>query len=368
VYCATTCRSRRTFTAAICRLLLAALLFLTIAALFLVRNVIPGVIYPKLQATIEGIPRGMLALYREDPKKILKSAIPLLEWSDFEENTTSRPAPGFFWDSLGSMVGVQLQSPLEILQSQIPHLITAETTGPDLPVDQPQKGFLPNAVPAPETTTTLTGECLVGIYNTHTGETYNRTDGLDRLEGKRGGVVTVAEALGGALEERYGIRVVRSDRIHDANYNTSYLESEKTLREMVDGHPGLKAVLDIHRDSGKTREQSLVLIDGQAAAPILIIVGSDARRPFLNWRQNYNFAVRLSDSINEMYPGLSLGVRVKDGLYNQFLHPRAILLEMGTTENSTEEAACSARFLADVLAELLAGEAAPAEESSDEAD
>jgi stage II sporulation protein P len=95
-------------------------------------------------------------------------------------------------------------------------------------------------------------------------------------------------------------------------------------------------------------------------------VGSDARRPFPNWRQNYDFAVLLSERINQMYPGLSLGVRVKDGLYNQFLHPRAVLVEMGTTENSTEEAARSARLLADALADILAGEATVPEEPGEE--
>lgn len=67
-----------------------------------------------------------------------------------------------------------------------------------------------------------------------------------------------------------------------------------------------------------------------------------------------------------MYPGLSLGVRVKDGLYNQFLHSRAVLVEMGTTENSTEEAARSARLLADALADILAGEATVPEEPGEE--
>jgi len=344
-----------------------AALFLIVVILSYLRPVSLEIGCSRFLEKIENFPRRVLVLYQGDPVKILKTAIPPLEWGSFEGDIANRPASRIIMDAFASVAGVRFHSPAVILQSQIPCL--AAVTLPEPTANQLRED-IPGLVLPPETVTILSEECLVGIYNTHTGETYSRTDGLERLEGKRGGVVTVAMALQGELEEKHGIKVVRSDRIHDANYNTSYLESEKTLRAMLAGHPALKVVLDIHRDSGKTREQSLVQIDGQAVAPILFIVGSDARRPFPNWRQNYDFAVRLSERINQRYPGLSLGVRVKDGLYNQFLHPRAVLVEMGTTENSTEEAACSARLLAGILAELLAeilaGEATVPEEPGSE--
>lgn len=350
MYTAPTCRYRRTSAAVIWRLILPVAF--SFALLFLPRILPIPAVYPGLQEAIEKVPRRMLALYQGDPVEIFKAAMPLLGWSSFEGDTVSQPVSQILWDAFGSVAGVKTHSPAAILQSQIPYLAAVVPPGSDVG----QLGdFTPNFVPPVKTATALAGECLVGIYNTHTGETYSQTDGLERLEGKRGGVVTAAMALQGALEEKYGIKVVRSERIHDASYNTSYLESEKTLREMLAEHQGLRVVLDIHRDSGKTREQSLVLIDGQEVAPILFIVGSDTRRPFPGWRQNYDFAVELSGTINEMYPGLSLGVRVKDGLYNQFLHPRAVLVELGTSLNSTEEAARSARLLADALAAVLAG-------------
>ena len=276
MFSALTCRHRKTSAVLIRRMFLPVAL-LTIVILFYFRVIPLEVICSRFQDTIENIPHRVLALYQGDPEKILKTAIPLLDWGSFEGDTANRPASRILLDAFASVAGVRFHSPAVILQSQIPCL--AAVTLPDPAADQ-LEAFIPGAVPPVKTTTVLSEEYLVGIYNTHTGETYSRTDGLERLEGKRGGVVTVAMALQGALEEKHGIKVVRSDRIHDANYNTSYLESEKTLREMLAGYPSLKVVLDIHRDSGKTREQSLVQIDGQAAAPILFIVGSDARRPF----------------------------------------------------------------------------------------
>ncbi|MFX4263371.1 stage II sporulation protein P [Pelotomaculum propionicicum] len=315
-------------------------------------KIIPAIFtaYPSAAGAIKELPGRVLESYRAEPLQIIKAALPILRWSSFEGDGAVPSVTEAFLSCAGVVGRVNLLSPAAVLQSQIPLLAAVEypdsaiVTGPGLDVGGG------NEVPA------LTGESLVCIYNTHTGETYSLTDGVERLDGRHGGVVTVAAAMQETLESSYGIKVARSDKINDTDYNLSYLESEKTARELLSANPKAGVVFDIHRDSGKTREQSVVNIDGQTLAPVLFIVGSDARRPFPAWRQNYAFAVDLSDRINEKYPGLSLGVRVKDGLYNQSLHPRAVLLEVGTTENSCEEAVRSARLIAGVVADVLVGE------------
>ncbi len=289
----------------------------------------------------------------KDPLKIFKLAAPILGWSSFEgDSVFLTPAEYFYW-AAGYAGRVNLSSPAAVLQSQIPLLASVEypglINGAGIVTTVPQS--------AAQTATALPGETLVCIYNTHTGETYNLSDGVERLDGRHGGVVTVAEALQEALEKTHGIKCDRSDRINDANYATSYLESEKTARELLAANPNTVMILDIHRDSGQTREQSVVKVNGQEAAAILFIVGSETRRPFPNWRQNHAIAMDLSERLNDMYPGLSQGVRVKDGLYNQSLHPGAVLVEIGTTENSTEEAVLSARLLSDAIAGYIYGTA-----------
>lgn len=285
-----------------------------------------------------------------DPRGVLRLAMPVLAWSGAADDVPSAMTPRYAATGALTAFHLRFSEPLDLLHSEMPLLAMAAGQEPapatEL-VPLPEKEL--EARP-PE----LSEHCLVAIYNTHTGETYALTDGMDRLNGKQGGVVTVAAALQEELENRYGIRVVRSDRINDAVYSTSYSESEKVVRELLAEHPHLLVVLDIHRDAGKSRQDSLVTVNGQEVAPVLIIVGSDARSPHPEWRQNYSFARAISDKMDSLYPGLSLGVRVKEGRYNQYLHPGAILLEMGTVANSTEEAVTSARLLAEVLAELLA--------------
>jgi stage II sporulation protein P len=199
-----------------------------------------------------------------------------------------------------------------------------------------------------------TGAVTVGIYHTHTGETYELTDGVERFDDQPGAVVEVGRALKRALQERHGLGVVHSETRHDVPYSRSYLESEETARRMVEEHPGLKMLIDLHRDSPTDRARRVTDIGGQEVATILLIVGSDARQPFPDWEKNYKLARTVAAKSQELYPGLCRGVRVQEGRYNQFLHPGALLVEVGSVANYTEEALRTAEVLADILAAVLA--------------
>ncbi len=312
-------------------------------------------VYPLLGAAVKDFPGRIIAYCRKDPVEVFKKAMPVLEWSSFEDDTAGLQISREFWNTVAAFVRVDLCGAAAVLRSQIPLLAAVEF--PEAEAVQATRSEVSpvTVMPGEKVLAPPPGEeTLVCIYNTHTGETYSLTDDVERLDGGRGGVVAVAAAVEKTLADKYGIKVARSDKINDADYSTSYVESEKTARELLAANPETKVLLDIHRDSEKTRKQSTVKVNGRAAAAILLVVGSDARGSFPGWGRNYDFAVKLSGKINEMYPGLCLGVRVKDGRYNQFLHPHAVLVEVGTTNNYTEEALRSAEYLADALAELLA--------------
>lgn len=288
---------------------------------------------------------------------ILQAGVPLLAWAGEVERPLAIVSPGETVKPLLGLLVPDRQQPLRILQSQMPFLdaggaveresvpVTAQETPAELPHHEENEEEEEAAV--------LSEEALVGVYFTHTGETYALTDGTERLQGKRGGVVKVGEALQQELQEKYGILVACSDTINDAKYADSYVRSQETLTELLENNPSLQVVLDIHRDAGKSRENSLVTVNGEEAAPVLIVVGSDARAPFPNWRENYNLARELAAEINKQHPGLCLGVQIKEGRYNQFLHPGAVLLEVGSVSNSTEEAVRSGRLLAGPVAEMV---------------
>jgi stage II sporulation protein P len=284
-----------------------------------------------------------------DPVGLIRSAAPVMAWAGNEEDPEDITAKSIV-ASILAFFRLSLASPSDLLASGMPAL--AEFNREYVKSVSAGTAVIPTGQKLPGTME-ITPDALIGIYYTHTGETYALTDGVERVAGEKGGVVEVGKAIKERLEKDYGIRVAHYDRVNDGNYSMSYLESEKTARLLLEENKEVQILLDIHRDAGKPRSESVVSINGVEMAPVLLVIGSDARLPFPTWRNNYNFSVKLSERINEKYPGLCVGVRIKEGRYNQFLHPRALLVEVGSVSNSTEEAVQSANLLAGVLAEEL---------------
>ncbi|MTI84769.1 MAG: hypothetical protein FH756_12900 [Firmicutes bacterium] len=313
-----------------------------------------------IQQAIPKFPLLILGQKGENALNLMCSAMPLLpvsiELNDESNNQSSIQLADILVLRLSRVFRLDRQSPIALLEKELPVPVEVESSAVPVMKAAP---VLPNP-PSPEPeeprqaqVPTLSEECLMAVYNTHTGETYALTDGMDRLQGKKGGVVQAAAALEEELEKKLGIRVARSDAINDDVYQYSYAKSKAVLEKLLAENSQIVAAFDVHRDAGKSREESIVNIDGEILAPILIIVGSDARAEFPGWQNNYQFAKKLASEINKQYPGLCLGVMVKDGRYNQFLHPRALLLEIGSVSNSTEEAVQSARLLGKVLGPLI---------------
>lgn len=200
----------------------------------------------------------------------------------------------------------------------------------------------------------LDGEPMLLIYNTHNAETYKPTDGVSRLEGKNGGVADVSSILTKALESKHHLKTVYSNVIHDyPDFAKSYINSMRTVQQVLKKYNKIQVVLDIHRDAGlNSRADTLAKINGKNCAKVMIVVGTE--HP--NWKQNLAFAQKIAATADKMYPGLIKSVRpLKDRRYNQHLHPHALLLEFGSDLNTREDSTNSAVLMADVLAAVLKG-------------
>lgn len=194
--------------------------------------------------------------------------------------------------------------------------------------------------------------CEVAIYHTHNAETYVPLHGKGKVEGKNGGVSIVGKEIASCLEQE-GIKVVHELTIHDyPDFPTSYIKSEVTARRLVNENPELKVLMDIHRDAGIPRKET-VFVNGEESARIMLVVGNGRRLSNPHWQENYAFAQKIANLLEEKYPGIVKGVRLKDGRYNQHVSPRAILVEVGSDKNTLEEGLVAARCLASVLAELI---------------
>ena len=191
----------------------------------------------------------------------------------------------------------------------------------------------------------------VGMYSTHSDESYQPSDGAYSLE-KNAGIYDVGEALKDALEAK-GIQVEYSRETflpHDAG---AYRRSRATVEELLKDAPD--ALFDIHRDA-IAAEQYETEIDGEDASKVRLFVG----RSNPNAAANRSFAREIKAAADEKYPGLIKDIFIGRGNYNQELSSKALLLEFGTHEIDKGRAIAATKYMADVIDEVLYGGSASA--------
>ena len=194
---------------------------------------------------------------------------------------------------------------------------------------------------------------LIGIYSTHSDESYIPTDGAESKE-KDAGIYDVDEALKKALEER-GIEVELDTTTHLPHDAGAYRRSRSTAARLLKSQPA--ALLDIHRDGIPDPDEYVQKIEGEDATKVRLLVGKS--NP--NADANRKFAKQIKAAADEMYPDLIKDIYIGKGDYNQELAPRAILLEFGTHTIKKERAIKSTAYMADVLERVLFGSTAKAE-------
>lgn len=194
---------------------------------------------------------------------------------------------------------------------------------------------------------------LIGIYSTHSDESYIPTDGTESKE-KDAGIYDVDEALKKALEER-GIEVELDTTTHLPHDAGAYRRSRSTAARLLKSQPA--ALLDIHRDGIPDPDEYVQKIEDEDATKVRLLVGKS--NP--NADANRKFAKQIKAAADEMYPDLIKDIYIGKGDYNQELAPRAILLEFGTHTIKKERAIKSTAYMADVLERVLFGSTAKAE-------
>lgn len=245
------------------------------------------------------------------------------------------------------------------LNSVLP--VTAEPEFPEQFNEPPPDAALP-APPQKEPHEGLPPELnfdlpLVALYCTHNAEAYAASEGVDKLEGKNAGVFQVAKTIESTLaEEKIGS--VLCDTIHDyPSWAKSYANSLESITKMKEENPSLQVFVDVHRDVKPSGGTTVLKTDQGELAKIMLVVGSNKRLNHPNWEQNLAFSQKIGRRLEESCPGILRGVRVQDGRYNQHFSPYGILLEMGSTENTLDQAKRSGELIARVLAEVMREEA-----------
>ena len=203
------------------------------------------------------------------------------------------------------------------------------------------------------------------IFHTHTTESYEMLDRgwyaqdyITRSNSPDRNMVRIGTEIKQQLEQA-GYSVIHDTRIHDEKYTGAYAHSAKSVEEYLKKYPEIQIVLDVHRDAIEqddgTRIKPTANILGKDAAQIMIISGCEEGKVtgFPNWKKNLTFALELQSICEEMYPGLMRPLYFCQRKYNMNLSPNNLLVEMGSSANTLEEAAYSGRLLGNALVKLL---------------
>ncbi|MCA1062613.1 stage II sporulation protein P [Rossellomorea sp. AcN35-11] len=205
-------------------------------------------------------------------------------------------------------------------------------------------------------------EKSVYIYHSHSWEAFsplikNNDSKNPASTNEKVNVIAVGSKLKQELEAR-GIGAVQdktdiNQALKDKSwtYNESYQLSRGLVQEAIAQNDDLTYLIDIHRDS-MPRSITTKTINGKNYARLFFIVGKENK----NFEKNLKIAKELNAKLEEKYPGISRGVFVKtrtegNGIYNQDLTERAMLLEFGGVENNLVELYNSTEAFAEVFAE-----------------
>lgn len=193
-----------------------------------------------------------------------------------------------------------------------------------------------------------TGEAapIVMVIHTHTSETY-----LGGENSFFGGVASAGDVLSQRLN-RLGLSTLHCTVIHDGDDKNAYLNARDTIKTMLEIYPSIKYIIDLHRLELETDGEFLKTVsgcpDGSAQIRLTASVGSGDR-----WQENLSLALALKSSLNRGGERVCMPTVLSQSTYNSDLAEYYIMVDIGSSGNTVDEARAAAKRLADALADVL---------------
>ena len=202
-------------------------------------------------------------------------------------------------------------------------------------------------------------EPTVLILHSHTTESftggdYEATSPYRTLDPAHN-MTALGATVAGILEEA-GIGVVHDTAFHDyPSYNGAYNHAAQSTKAILEEYPSIRLILDLHRDAADTPTGQLVTacdLDGEQAAQLMFVLGTDERLNHPDWERNLSLAMKLQTLLEREHPGICRDLNLTRNRYNQHLGDLALLIEIGAAGNTLDEAKRAARELANAIVRL----------------
>lgn len=197
------------------------------------------------------------------------------------------------------------------------------------------------------------------IMHTHASESY--AAGLEdqgtvfRTQDETKNVIAVGEVLAEELRAA-GFEVIHDKTVCDVDFNSAYSTSRQVIAAALEENPSIFLVLDVHRDAVENPDgsQMRMVTDSGDSARLMLVVGTDAgglEHP--DWRENLCLGAILQTRLEAEYPGLMRPLNLRTERFNQDLGRLSLLVEVGASGNTLEEAKTAAARLGAQLGALL---------------
>ncbi len=203
------------------------------------------------------------------------------------------------------------------------------------------------------------------IVHTHGSESYKNDDlnyyhegDLDRTTDTQLNVVRVGEELAKELN-KYGFKVMHAKDINDyPSYNKSYNKTLEVINYYLKKNQNIQIVLDIHRDSivknDGTKLKFTSKIDNENVAQVMIVCGTNqAGLDNDTWQENLKFALKMQNFMETYYPGFARPLNLRQERFNTHATTGSMIIEVGTSGNTLQEALLSTKYLAKTIKEIL---------------
>lgn len=198
------------------------------------------------------------------------------------------------------------------------------------------------------------------IIHSHGSESYTKTENYQESAAFRTldtdyNMVSIGEHLAQELEAA-GIRVIHDRTMYDVpSYNDAYVEARAGIQAHLEENPSISLVLDLHRDAATdaagNQIRYTVATQEEEAAKLMLVLGTNHS----DWYANLGLASKLQVQLERLCPGICRPANLRAQRFNQDLCPNTILVEVGSTGNTRQEALAAAGILAQAIISLASG-------------
>lgn len=199
------------------------------------------------------------------------------------------------------------------------------------------------------------------IFHTHSQEAF-----IDSVEGDTD---TTIVGMGKLLAERLnalGIPTIHHPGVYDLingqlDRSAAYEYAEAGVRPILEEHPSIEVVIDLHRDGVGEDTHLVTEVNGKSTAQIMFFNGLSRTKdngdiaylpnPYI--QDNLAFSLQMKLAAEQMYPGFTRRIFLRGYRYSLHMRPKSLLIEAGAQTNTVEEMRNAMELLAVTLQKVI---------------